>query len=256
VNTKAMIPELTSVDMGSGIVAVFTARFGGVSQPPWEYLNLGPNVQDDPQSVAVNRRIISDILGFPIAFASQVHGNNVLQLSDADSARWHRADIPITAGEADGLATGVTQLGLGVLVADCVPVLLASDSAVAVAHAGRRGIELGAIGEAIKALHALGGREIRAAIGPAICGNCYEVPLEMQNETCATNPAARSTTRWGTPGLNLPAAAVAQLEAAGVAVVYRSPVCTFEDDRYYSHRRATKEGTTTGRQAGIIARVS
>ena len=259
------IPGFTPVGLGPGIFAGFTASAGGVSEQPWHSLNLGPNVNDNPAHVHENRKIVAETFGTPIAFAEQVHGNDILVIDDDIAATYlNNANPPIAAGKVDGMVTP-TGLGLGVLVADCVPILLASQNAVAVAHAGRRGIELGVINEAITKIREItaqnGGDptnieqpEITAAIGPAICGNCYEVPIEMQKEVCAHNPKAKATTSWGTPGLDLPAAAQAQLEAAGVKVVYRSPICTFEDERYFSHRRATANGTTTGRQAGIIAR--
>ncbi|MDR2702742.1 MAG: polyphenol oxidase family protein [Cellulomonadaceae bacterium] len=280
--------------MGSGIFAGFTSRFGGVSGPPWESLNLGHNVSDNPAHVAANRRIVAELFGAPVAFASQVHGNRVLFLSDDEAAPWrrlfdapvtageadgmgtagsatwslhfaaaggtgadgnsHPPQYPITAGEADGMVTDLPELGLGVLVADCVPILIASEFGVGVAHAGRRGIELGVIARAVEQLSALGASPIKAAIGPAICGKCYEVPAQMQAEVCAIAPAAFATTAKGTPSLDLPAAAAAQLEAAGAAVVYRSLYCTFEHEEYFSHRRATLHNSQTGRQAGLILR--
>lgn len=249
-----MIPGFTSVDMGPGIFAGFTARAGGISTHPYATLNLGPNVGDQPQAVANNRRIVAQAVGRPIAYAEQIHSDEVLVLDD-DSPWYGSETPPIAVGKADGLVTANSRLGLGVLVADCVPILLASDAAIAIAHAGRRGIELGVIAQVVAQLRGLSGDgEVRAAIGPAICGQCYEVPDQMQAEVCQISPEAFATTRWGTPGLDLPAAAAAQLAAAGAVVRYQSTVCTFTDESYYSHRRASATGETTGRQAGIIAR--
>ena len=248
-----MIPEFTSVDLGSGIFAGFTARAGGASTEPYTSLNLGANVGDNPAIVAHNRSLVAQAVGAPVAFAEQVHGANVIAITD--EAPWRNGEPPVSAGQGDGLVT-TGEIGLGVLVADCVPILLASDAVVATAHAGRRGIELGVIGEVVAAMRAFSPtyHKIRAAIGPAICGRCYEVPAEMRDEVCRVAPQAYATTWTGTAGLDLPAAALIQLEAAGVQVVYASRVCTMEDERYYSHRRATAHGTTTGRQAGIVAR--
>lgn len=288
-----MIPGFEAIDLGPGIFAGFTSRTGGISTPPYDELNLGSNVNDVPAHVAANRDLVAKSVGRPIAYANQIHSAQVIVIADA--APWYVGQKPSACGDADGLVTAA-PVGLGVLVADCVPILLASDYGIAVAHAGRRGIELQVIAAVVAKLRELaqesllsesgvvstsdGGfretaagfgqraanvhvsragshppkDEVRAAIGPAICGKCYEVPAQMQAEVCELFPAARSTTRWGTPGLDLPAAAASQLAALGIKSIYQSPVCTFEDHRYYSHRRATAKGETTGRQAGIIVR--
>ncbi len=92
------------------------------------------------------------------------------------------------------------------------------------------------------------GLRVRAVVGPAICGRCYEVPHALRAEVGAVVPEAAATTSWGTPSLDLPAGVLAQLEAAGVAA-RALPVCTREDPRLFSHRR---DGLT-GRFAGVIA---
>jgi len=240
---------ITRVDLGPGVVAGFTNRFGGVSPAPWESLNLGPNVNDNPWNVAVNRKLVGQFFGAPVVFSSQVHGAHIIEIMDDDVAAWHSETPPVSAGEADSLLT-TTSLGLGVLVADCVPILLAAPGIVATAHAGRRGVELDVIGGIVQKMRDLGATEIKAAIGPAICGKCYEVPAEMRAEVAEREPKAWSETRQGTPGLDLPAAAADQLARQQVKVVYQSPSCTFEDPNYYSHRRAN--AGATGRQAGLI----
>jgi copper oxidase (laccase) domain-containing protein len=88
---------------------------------------------------------------------------------------------------------------------------------------------------------------IRAWLGPSICGNCYEVPAGLQDEVSAVVPAARTTTSWGTPGLDLPAGARSQLDQAGVSVEYSGP-CTLETPSLFSYRR----NSNTGRFAGLI----
>ena len=248
--------ELLPVDLGQGITAGFTTRHGGVSPEPWDSSNLGPNVDDAPGNVAENRARLAAQVGAPIAYAWQVHGNRVLSLSDEDRQAWAAPTPPISAGEADAMVMSTRGLGLAVLVADCVPVLLADAKAgiVAVAHAGRRGIELDVIGQTVAALRARGANTdgLAAAIGPAICGNCYEVPEDMREDLASLVPAAWAQTRLGTPGLDLPAAAAYQLKAAGVTRVTRLEVCTYEDERMFSHRRATHFGQRTGRQAGFV----
>jgi len=248
-----------AVDLGPGVVAGFTDRDGGHSTGPWATLNLGANTDDDLAIVQQNRRALARQIGLPVAFATQVHGNGVIVLSDDDVRAWAGANPPVSAGEGDAMVT-TAPLALGVLVADCVPIVMADARArvVAVAHAGRRGVELGVVAAAVEAMRAAGAEQIKAAIGPAICGACYEVPAEMRYEVAVVAPSAASTTRWGTPGLDLPKAAAAQLSDAGVELVAHVAACTFEDQRWYSHRRATAaaaKGTAsphTGRFTGVV----
>jgi len=250
---------LHPVDLGPGVVAAFTDRCAGYSTGPWASLNLGANTADDLATVQANRGLLGRTLGLPVAFANQVHGNRVLVLSDDDARAWASEFPPVAAGSGDAMVT-TARLALGVLVADCVPIVLADAAArvVAVAHAGRRGVELGVVGQAVAAMRALGADSIKAAIGPAICGHCYEVPAQMQAEVAALAPEAVSTTRWGTPGLDLPSAAAAQLRAADVDIVAHLGDCTLENPRWYSHRRATAaaaEGNAsphTGRFSGVV----
>ena len=116
-------PVVLEVDLGPGVRAGFTTRTGGVSPAPWDSLNLGLNVTDDATRVRSNRARASAWLWAPFAFSSQVHGTHVVRLGspprDADGA-------PVdSVGEADAIVATAPGVGLGVLVADCVPVLLA-----------------------------------------------------------------------------------------------------------------------------------
>lgn len=213
-------------------VVTVTTRAGGVSRPPYDTNNLAVHVGDDPQAVAVNRARLAASLGVDrVQFMHQVHGSDV-------------RDIATPGPDVDGVDAIVTArggLGLAVLVADCVPVAVWGEHALGVAHAGRRGVAGGVVAATVDAVRRLDDGPLRAVIGPAICGGCYEVPAPMQDDVVAAVPAALSTTRWGTPSLDLPAAVRAQLRAAGVSVDDAEAVCTFEDDAYYSHRR---EGAT------------
>ena len=228
----------------------WTDRHGGVSRPPYDALDLGDHVGDDPAAVSENRRLLALGIGVDpasLVFMQQVHGADVCMV-----------DGPPEPGEpapvADALVTAQPGLGLVVLVADCVPVLLAArrSHVVAVAHAGRRGVAAGVVPATVAAMRALGARPDRvvAVVGPAVCGACYEVPAEMADEVAAVVPAARSTTRAGTPGLDLRAGVVAQLLAAGVEAVEADAWCTAESVDLYSHRR---DGVT-GRFAGVVVR--
>jgi copper oxidase (laccase) domain-containing protein len=119
----------------------------------------------------------------------------------------------------------------------------------AVAHAGRRGVQAGVVTATMAAMRDLGARveEARAVVGPAVCGACYEVPVEVQAEVVAVAPAALATSRAGTPSLELRAAVLAELGDAGVEDVRVDRACTLEDVGFYSHRR---DGVT-GRFAGV-----
>jgi YfiH family protein len=261
---EALLPDgfgagLLRVDLGEGVVAGFTTRHGGVSPAPWSSLDLSTGTGDDPARVRENRARVSGWLGAPVAYARQVHGDDVLLLGEAERAEWASHAPPLAAGEADAVVTAAPHLGVGVLAADCVPVLLADPVArvVGVAHAGRGGVRLGVVHRVVDALLALGATtaDLRAAVGPAVCGRCYEVPAAMRDEVAAVVPGAFATTRAGTPALDLPAAVVAQLGASGVTHVTHVDRCTVEDPDLFSHRRATSAGTTTGRQAGVVVLV-
>jgi len=250
----------TQVDLGDGVYAGFTNRYGGVSEAPYDSLNLGPNVGDAVAAVAENRALMAALVGAPVVFSSQIHGKNIIEIDDVTAAPWLSETPPITAGEADALFTAA-DLGLGVLVADCVPVILAATKGdgvgatmVATAHAGRRGVELNVVGAVIDLMKAYGATQIKAAIGPSICGRCYEVPEKMRAEVAAIEPKTWAQTRQGTPSLDLPAAVADQLTRAGAEVVFQSQDCTLEHPNYFSHRRATQfePGGKTGRQAGIV----
>lgn len=222
-----------------------TNRYGGTSPVPYDELNLGGHVGDDPSHVASNRTRLADEFGVPadrLAFMSQVHGSTVAVVEGPLNG-----EVP----EADALVTAQPGLTLAVLVADCAPVVLTDPTAgvVAVAHAGRRGMAGGIVAATLVAMRGLGAQpETTAAlVGPAICGRCYEVPDSLQAEIAAIEPAARSTTRSGSAALDIGAGVVAQLEAAGVASIEVDPTCTAEAAWLYSHRR---DGVT-GRFAAL-----
>lgn len=217
----------------------FTDRLGGVSAAPFDSLNLGINTSDDASAVAENlRRVLADFGGTTATGMHQVHGNDVVS-----------APVDETP-TCDGLVTDAPGHVLVVRVADCVPVLLADPAAgvIGAAHAGRNGVLLGVAPATVARMRDLGARDVTAWIGPHVCGACYEVPLAMQEEVVAAVPATRSTTRQGTPGLDLGAGVRAQLADLGVAVRDASR-CTLESTDLYSHRR---DGAGAGRFAGLI----
>jgi hypothetical protein len=206
-----------------------------------------------------NRARVMRSLGVDLddaVFMGQVHGAGVRRVTLADRGRG-TADPASAVGDVDALVTTEERVALVVLAADCVPVLLAAPGAgVAAVHAGRRGIAAGVVGAAVAVLAAAAGlapRDVDAVIGPAIGGCCYEVPRALAHEVTAVVPAARTTTTWGAAALDLPAAALAQLEAAGVERVRRVGGCTrCGHTTWFSHRASAAGDAPAGRQAGVV----
>ena len=234
---------------GRRVGFAFSDRFGGVSKHPYGDLNLGGHVGDDPEAVAENRRSVAAGLGFPdaerVVYMNQVHGADVAYAAMPWQGR---------APDVDALVTDTAGLGLAVLVADCVPVLLADATAgvVAAAHAGRPGMKAGVVQATVDRMCDLGAEPARivAVTGPSVCGLCYEVPDAMRADVSERVPAAFCQTRQGTAGLDVPEGVWSQLAAAGVDLgeSVRSRVCTQESPEHYSFRR---DGTT-GRFAGFV----
>jgi YfiH family protein len=242
--------HLQEVDLGRGIRAAFTERSGGVSVGPWAGLDLGLHVGDDPGDVERNRRLLLGWTGAPVQFPRQVHGADVLVV-DA-SAR----DLMTGAGPGeparDAIVTVAVGVPIGVLVADCVPVLLADPVAgvIGAAHAGRKGLLKGVVENAVAVMCAHGAApdRILAAIGPSAGPCCYEVPEQLRTESARRLPQTWATTRWGTPSLDLPGGCRAALERVGVTRVTTVGRCTIDDHDFYSYRREP----VTGRFAGVV----
>lgn len=243
--------ELAPVDLGTGCVAGITDRALGGPRGGYDG-NLASHVGDDPAAVAAHRESLRRAIGASrLVFTRQVHGAEAAVVD---------ADLPPGITElhtaADILLTADPDVALAVVVADCLPVLLADAEAgvVAAVHAGRPGLAAGVIPAALAALSRLGGRPERTAalVGPGVCGGCYEVPAAMREELAGRLPGAASTTRAGTPSLDLRAAAVRQLQDAGVAI-HRDDRCTAESAQLFSHRRDGRQ-RPTGRFAGWVVR--
>jgi len=205
--------------------------------------NLGDHVGDDPAAVAAAREAVAVGVGLPaerVLYARQVHGRSVAVA---------RGPWPDGPPEADALVTDRPGLALAVLVADCVPVLLADPEhgVVGVAHAGRRGMDAGVVGAAVAAMRDLGARRLTAVLGPSVCARCYEVPAVMRAEVAARHPVAASVTWTGTPSLDVAAGVLEQLAAEGVAA-RQLPGCTVEDPGLGSVRRS---GPAAPRWAGL-----
>ncbi|MGH3709794.1 MAG: peptidoglycan editing factor PgeF, partial [Pseudonocardiaceae bacterium] len=224
---------------------VVTTRHGGVSVPPYASFNVGQHVGDRPEAVADNRERLAAGVGLPVhrlIWMEQVHGRTVTVVDGPQRG---------TVSATDALVTAEPRLALTVLVADCVPVLLADPVAkvVAAVHAGRVGARVGVLLAALEAMERLGARsaQMEVLLGPSACGQCYEVPDRMQADVEARLPGSACRTRRGTAGLDLRAGLWQQLAAAGVARIGVDPRCTMEDPALYSYRR---EGVT-GRLAAL-----
>jgi YfiH family protein len=176
---------------------------------------------------------LEELTGVPVARCSQVHGREVVRLTGPpDGAR----------PEADGIATNVPGVAAVVLTADCLPVAMHARGAVAMVHAGWRGLAAGVLDEGVAALRDLGGTgPVTAAIGPGAGGCCYEVGDEVR-EAFADVPEARDGRR-----VDLPTVARKRLRDAGAEDVHDAGICTMCDERFFSHRR---EHGRTGRQGG------
>jgi hypothetical protein len=172
-----------------------------------------------------------------IATMRQVHGADVA---------WA---MPGLVPEADALLTYTADLAVLARVADCVPIVLATEQrdTVGVVHAGRRGLVAGVVPAAARILLDRGRGAITAWVGPHICGRCYELDATTAAEVAAAVPSAASTTWTGTPAADIGAGVTAQLEDLGVTV-HHVGGCTREDDRFFSHRR-----NGTSQRQGILA---
>ncbi|HVE64294.1 MAG TPA: peptidoglycan editing factor PgeF [Mycobacteriales bacterium] len=250
-------PTPLRVDLGPDIIAAFTTRVGGVSSPPYAELNLAFHVGDENAAVVANRARSAGSLGVDAArvtWADQVHGSAVALVSEADAgsgALSVRDAIPLT----DALVTTEPRCPLAVLVADCVPVLLAdaAEGVVAAVHAGRRGLVAGVLDGALRTMGELGARcaNVVAVIGPAIGGCCYEVGTDVYAEVATVLPATAATSSGGARSLDLVAGVQAVLASWAVPTARVVGGCTScSPDQWFSYRR---DGVT-GRMAAVIWR--
>lgn len=214
-----------------GARAAFSTRLGGVSEPPFDSLNLGVLTDDSQRAVEENRRRLAAALGRnpeQIVFALQVHGTRLID---------HSTETAV--GEADGHVVSAPGLAALVFVADCLPVALAGPGGVAVLHCGWRGLADGILAAGVEAVDASA-----AAIGPGIGRCCFEVGEEVLGAFAGLGEGIAD-------GRMLDLAEVARrlLREAGVDAVESADLCTScEPGLFFSHRR---DRGRTGRQAGL-----
>lgn len=218
----------------------FFGRASGASEGRFATLNFSYGVGDDAAAVDANWRLLRE--SFPanvFALLRQVHGNQVQRVTRQTAS---------LRPEGDGIVTVEPGVMLGILTADCVPILLADCRAgvIAALHAGWRGVMADVAGNGIAAMQAMGARpeRIQVALGPAIGGCCFEVDLELAVRFEKTIPNAGGYIRPGIPGkafIDLKGIVRDQFERRGVAPqsVSEIAVCTrCESDRYFSRRAA------------------
>jgi YfiH family protein len=226
-----------------GARAAFSTRLGGVSDGPYESLNVAVKTDDEPERVRENRHRLAAALGrnpADVVMGRQVHGSEL---------RWHDrrqeprvyADVVRSPEEVDAQATAMPGLAPLVMVADCLPIALSGPGGVAMVHGGWRGLAGGIVAGATERV-----RAETAAIGPGIGPCCYEVGEEVLAEFSDLEGVAVARQ------LDLTAVATRLLERAGVEQIDASGLCTScNPELLFSHRR---DGERTGRQAGIVWR--
>ena len=227
----------------AGARALFTTRRGGSSTGPYAGLNMGTTFGPQPEDVLRNRGAVQDSLGVTLAWGHQVHGRHIaIAASDPGP--------PDPREQADGQVTALPGVAATVMVADCLPVAVAGEGAVAMIHAGWWGLAAGIIAAGVERLREVGVHgPLSAAIGPGAGPCCYEVGEEVHAAFSGHGTRARRG-----HNLDLKAIAARELEHAGVQVVHDVGLCTICSDPslFFSHRR---DQGVTGRQAGLAWRV-
>ncbi len=237
---------------GAGWRLAFGTRLGGVSQGPFQSLNIGLSVGDDPAAVLENRGRFAAALGFgldDLVVPGQVHGVSGRWVGDADRGRGARSRDAVVP-DTDALLTQTSGLPLLVSIADCVPVFLAAETedggaAVALAHAGWRGHARRRASTQTAAALGRVGRLQAAVVGPSIGPCCFAVGDEVGSALEARFPGT-----WRDGHVDLWACAAQELASAGLpaAALANPRLCTSCDRRFYSHRR---DNGLTGRQAAV-----
>jgi polyphenol oxidase len=249
--------EAASLAAMPGVRHGFFTRQGGVSTGIYASLNCGPGSRDDAANVAENRARVAELLG-----AEPSRLLTVFQKHSAEAVitekPWKDGKVP----EADAIVTAKPGLAIGVLTADCAPVLLCDREAgvIGAAHAGWKGALAGVVEATVKAMTKLGAspQRITAAIGPSISQEAYEVGQDFVQQFVADEPESSAffITHEGTgePHFDLPAYVGERLARAGVGAIADLGFCTYcEETRLFSYRRSQHHGEHDyGRQISAI----
>ena len=235
----------------AGLQHGFFTRQGGVSGGLYDSLNCGPGSDDDGGAVAENRARVATHLGARTLLSlHQVHSDRVVTVTDPD---W-QGERP----QADAMVTDRPGIALGALAADCAPVLFADARAgvIGAAHAGWKGALGGVLEATVEAMRALGARDIRAVVGPAISQRAYEVGPEFLDRFMDEDPDFSMFFAQGQGDryqFDLPGFALSRLRAAGAEAEWCGR-CTYSDPaRFFSYRRTTHSGEPDyGRQVSAI----
>lgn len=243
------LAEMTTLRHG------FFGREGGHSTGDFTSNNMSIAIGDQPHLAEANRIGASQALGYlrkNLYLLKQVHSAKVVTLTDMPDNG--------LAIESDAMVTRLPELALGILTADCAPILFVDPetSIIGAAHAGWRGAVDGIIGNTVAAMVDLGAdpARIRAAIGPTISADNYEVGPQFMTDFVALQPDGWRhfhVPEGKRTHFDLPGFVEAQLRVAGIGSIDRVGGCTYANpDRYFSHRYATHKATKTGRQIAVI----
>ncbi len=224
----------------SSVVALTTTRAGGVSAPPFDALNLGAHVDDDPDAVRRNRERIQSGLRLPSApiWLSQMHGSRV-----AEVAINTQGSIP----EADAAVTRQRGCVLAIMTADCLPVVLCSPDfqVIAAVHGGWRSLAADILQNAVLAMDCPS-HSVHAWLGPAIGPDCFEVGGEVRDQFVAQDEQMAGCFRANDRQrfmADIYAIARRSLTTLGVNQISGGGLCTYSDsDRFYSYRRTPETG--------------
>lgn len=244
---------ITIEGLSAKVQGFCTTRHHGVSAKPFDSLNLGDHVGDDPARVDANRQRLSQWLPSSPVWVSQVHGHNVL-LADEVEPGSNQTDEP---PKADALVTTRPGQVLGILTADCMAVVMTNEAGtvLGMAHAGWRGLVGGVLEATLQGMRGCVGDlgEWRAWIGPCIGPKAFEVGDEVQQAFVGKNPMVAKHFKPGVAPhkwlCDMPAIAKDELVALGAASVQWCGLCTVDDAdrRFFSYRR---DGVT-GRMATV-----
>jgi YfiH family protein len=231
----------------------FFNRQGGVSQGAFASLNCGISTADDIAHVRQNRALVAAAMGVPFAHllgVKQVHGVAVVTVTEP----WDFGAGPA----ADAMVTAVPGLALGVITADCAPVLFADAAGrvVGAAHAGWRGALAGVLEATVAAMQTLGATHITAAVGPCIKAASYEVSADLRDPVLAREPADARFFNQGRPGhwhFDLAGYCAARLAVFGVAAEILPFDTCAQEQQFFSHRRRTLRGERAlGHQISVV----